>query len=197
MNILYLNNYNYTRGGAEKVFLEEAALLRRYGNSVYLFARKHPKNTSTEYDEYFPQPMVTDKLRLSRDSLRSVFRLFYAVDAKKCLEKMLHNFDLDVAHVHNIYGRITTSALDLLYSRNIPVIMTLHDYKLICPSYKLLYDNGICEACKNGAYYNAIRKRCHKGSYIASALYAGESYSTMFSTSTEKTSRFLPLRVVF
>ena len=54
MNILLLNNYYYLRGGAEKVFFEEASLLERYGHITYPFCRQHAQNQPSKYDCIFP-----------------------------------------------------------------------------------------------------------------------------------------------
>jgi glycosyltransferase involved in cell wall biosynthesis len=176
VNILSLNNYNYLRGGAERVFFDEARLLREHGNTVHVFARRHPQNVPSLHDSFFPSEMVTDSLKPTITCFRSFLQVFYSYDAKRHLAAMLKNISIDLAHAHNIYGRLTTSVLDLLHEHNIRVLMTLHDYKLICPSYKLMRAGAICEDCKHGTYYNAIRRRCHKGSFLASAIYACESY---------------------
>jgi glycosyltransferase involved in cell wall biosynthesis len=71
---------------------------------------------------------------------------------------------------------LTSSVLDILSDRKIPAVMTLHDYKLACPSYKFMFKDHICEDCKGARYYKAIKNRCHKESYWASAAIAIESY---------------------
>jgi glycosyltransferase involved in cell wall biosynthesis len=108
--------------------------------------------------------------------VRSFMGFFYSLDAKKNLKEMLNEIQVDVAHVHNIYGRLTTSVLDCFRKAAIPIVMTLHDYKVICPSYKMMHHNRICEDCKGHKYYMAILNRCHKDSIIASTIYAVETY---------------------
>ena len=175
MNILFLNNYNYIRGGAENVFLSEAGLTKSAGHGVNLFCRSHPDNKPDINARFFPSAMVTDSLKPSLDSLRSLSQMVYSREAAARLDQMLGEVPIDVAHAHNIYGRLTTSVLDCLYRHKIPVVMTLHDYKLICPSYKLMFRNRVCEACKGRRYYHAVLKGCHKESRIASAIYAAET----------------------
>jgi glycosyltransferase involved in cell wall biosynthesis len=103
---------------------------------------------------------------------------------------MLKNTKIDIAHAHNIYGRLTTSVLDVLHDNNIPIVMTLHDYKLICPAYTLLSQSNICEDCEGHLYYMAIKNRCHKESLIASTIYAFESYFNKIFKKYEKNVRF-------
>lgn len=176
-----LNNFNYLRGGAETVFLSEVALLKKQGHRVAVFSRKHPDNLPAEFERFFPSEMITDNLSPSAKGLRSLLGLFYSLESKKCLNAMLQEIRVDVAHVHNIYGRLTTSILDALNANGIPVVMTLHDYKLICPNYKLMHHGKICEDCLGDRYYNAVLNRCHKNSLIASAIYALEtSFNFLF-----------------
>jgi len=176
VDILYLNNYNYKRGGAESVFMAEAKLMERNGNAVHIFARNHPNNIPSQHDKYFPKQMVTDSVTITMAGLRSLLQLFYNFSAKKRLSNMLQAIHVDVAHAHNIYGGLTTSVLDLLSNKRIPILMTLHDYKLICPNYKLMRGGGICEDCKIGKFHMAIQNRCHKESLAASAIYACETF---------------------
>jgi glycosyltransferase involved in cell wall biosynthesis len=156
--------------------LSEIDLWEKKGNIAYVFSRKNPKNKPSKYEGFFPCEMVTDTVRPSVEGLRSLFNLFYSASARKNLDKMLKELSVEVAHAHNIYGRLTTSVLDCLYKAGIPVVMTLHDYKVICPNYKLMHHGKICEDCRDNEYYMAILNRCHKNSLIASSIYAFETY---------------------
>jgi glycosyltransferase involved in cell wall biosynthesis len=176
MQTLMLNNFNYLRGGAETVFLSEVALLKKQGHRVAVFSRQHPDNLPAQFERFFPSEMITDTLSPSAKGLRSLLGLFYSLESKKCLNAMLQETTGDVAHVHNIYGRLTTSILNSLFENRIPVVMTLHDYKLICPNYKLMHHGKICEDCRGNRFYNPILNRCHKNSLIASTVYALETY---------------------
>jgi glycosyltransferase involved in cell wall biosynthesis len=176
VDLLYLNNFNYRRGGAESVFLDEARLMEKRGHAVHVLSRHHAKNIPCKYDKFFIKEMKTDTLRPTIEGMRSLPRIFYSIDAKKHLRDLLNNFHVDVAHAHNIYGGLTTSVLDLLSARGIPTFLTLHDYKIICPSYKFMCKNRICEDCKSGNFYMAVLNSCHKNSLIASIIYAMESY---------------------
>lgn len=150
--------------------------MTRHGHAVHIFANQHPNNLKSRYDKYFPKEMVTDSLKPTIRGLRSLFQLFYNWNSKRGLANMLRNFPVQVAHAHNIYSRLTTSVLDLLHKKNIPVLMTLHDYKLICPNYKLMYNGHICEDCKDNKYFMAIWNRCHKNSIVASTIVSFEAY---------------------
>ena len=190
LDILYLNNYHYRRGGAESVFLAEKELMKKNGNTVHVFARKHPNNLSSENDKYFPRKMVTDSIKPTIEGLRSLPKLIYNFNAKKRLANMLQNIHIDMAHAHNIYGGLTSSVLDLISEKNIPIVMTLHDYKLICPNYRLMYRGRICEDCKPGKYYMAVLNKCHKDNHLASLIYAFETYFNQRCKKYKKNIRF-------
>ena len=165
--------------------------MEKHGHAVHIFARQHANNFASKYDMYFPREMVTDSLKPTISGLRSLWQIFYNWEAKRGLAKMLQDIPIDVAHAHNIYGGLTTSVLDLLYKRNIPILMTLHDYKLICPNYKLIAKGRICEDCKSGKFYMAVRNACHKDSLMASAIYACETYFNEWLKKYRENIRFL------
>lgn len=176
MNILLLNNYHYLRGGSERVFFDEIQLLGARGHKATSFARNHTETISSEYEEFFPEDIKTDSIHLSWKALKTLKEIMYSAKAKNSLHELLKRFPADIAHAHNIYGRLTSSVLDLLTRMDIPIVMTLHDYKLICPNYRMLNNGQICEACTGKHFYKSLINKCHKNSILASMVYALESY---------------------
>jgi len=176
LKFLFLNNYHYLRGGSERVFFGEIKLLKSYGHEVHSFARRHQRDLPASFSALFPEDIKTDSLHISLNSLRTLKEIIYSKETRNALSKVLEKFSPDLAHAHNIYGRLTTAILDLLHENNIPVVLTLHDYKLVCPSYKLMYDGHVCEDCRGKNFYMAVWNKCHKKSIAASAVYALESY---------------------
>ena len=176
VKIIYLNNYYYIRGGSERVFFGEMDIMKRYGHAVAGFSRKHPLDLPAQYDRFFPPNIVTERINLSWATVRTMKEIFYSRSARKGLEQLISSFKPDIAHIHNMYGRLTTSVLDLLAQKKIPIVMTLHDYKLACPSYLFMRNSRVCEDCKGGRFFMAVRNRCHKRSYAASTIVALESY---------------------
>src|SRR3989304_3822752 len=73
-----------------------------------------------------------------------------------------------------------SSIKDSAKSRKIPIVMTLHDYKLICPSYLMLLNSKPCERCKGRKFYNPLFTLCHKNNFLASAIYTIESYFNLW-----------------
>ncbi|MCX6799599.1 MAG: glycosyltransferase [Candidatus Falkowbacteria bacterium] len=64
----------------------------------------------------------------------------------------------------------------MIWINFIPMVMTLHDYKIICPNYQLFSNGKTCTDCAGGKYYNCLLKKCSKNSYAKSFLAMAEAY---------------------
>lgn len=178
MNIIFANNYHYLRGGCERIFFNEMEMLSVHGHDVACFSRQLSENTPSHYSRYFT-PYRKFEERPFIDKLFTAFNIVYSFESKSRFQEIVKHFDPDVIHGHNIYGGLTSSILDVARSKNIPFVMTLHDYKLICPSY-LMFSNGrVCEACRGRLFFNSVLNRCHKNKLIPSVVYALEAYFTL------------------
>ena len=175
MKILFLNNFYYLRGGSERVLFEEMRLLQKAGHEVAIFARSNTNNVPSAYEEHFPDEISFERSGF-RLSLSTAKEIIYSHSSRAGLRKVIDSFKPDLAHAHNIYGRLSTSVLDTLKETQIPTVLTLHDLKLLCPSYLMLNNGRVCERCKGNRFYNAIITRCHKQSYMASSVYALETW---------------------
>ncbi|MBI1854215.1 MAG: glycosyltransferase [Planctomycetes bacterium] len=175
MNVLFLNNYHYLRGGSERVFFAEMEALRDRGHRVVSFARRHAGDVPSTYAELFPRDLETASVRFSLRSLRTAGEMLYSRESARAVERLLDHEKPDVAHAHNVYGRLTRSVIAALRRRGVPVVLTLHDYKLVCPTYRLVRRGRICEECRGGRFHRAVVSRCHKESIFGSSLVAFES----------------------
>lgn len=180
MDLLYINNYSYLRGGSERIFLGEMQILKQHEHSVAAFARQSPHDDDSADYKFYPPNLETATLGFSWAALKTVKEIIYSNTVKKALASMIEYVRPDIAHAHNIYGRLTTSVLDVLQEKGVPVVMTLHDLKLLCPSYLMLNHGMVCERCKGKRFYNAILTKCHKNSYAASTIYAFETWLNHF-----------------
>lgn len=155
--------------------LDLAALQSARGDEVEFFAMSHPMNRPSEFESHFPENVEFNPPPSSiKGRMRAAGRLLYSPAAKRGMEKVLDQLRPDVVHLHNIYHQLSPSILRPLTDRHIPAVMTLHDYKLVCPTYLFLAHGEVCEACLGGHFYQAILKRCNEGSLTASSLNALE-----------------------
>jgi len=176
MKILLINKYFYRRAGAEKYFFDLAQLLESHGHEVAFFAMHHPKNEKTKWSKYFVKEVDLTARRGFMEDFETASNFVYSTEAKENLSKLLKEFKPDIVHMHNIYHQLSTSILDVLKKIAAPKVMTLHDYKLICPNYSLFTEGRVCERCWRHRYYQAIIHKCLQDSYAASALAAYEMY---------------------
>jgi glycosyltransferase involved in cell wall biosynthesis len=176
LTILHVNKYHYIKGGSEVVYFQTARVLSDHGHTNLFFSMHHPENQPCETSEYFvPQIDFTD-LKGIREVVHGSARILYYRKAKKLLSKLLDRHHVDIAHLHNVHHQISPSILHELKQRGIPVVITLHDYKMVCTSYNLLVEERPCEVCVRGNYYKAILHRCVKDSFLKSTLAALEMY---------------------
>jgi glycosyltransferase involved in cell wall biosynthesis len=175
MRVLQVNKFLYGGAGAETVMFRTADLLRTNGHEVSFFAMQDPRNVACAETGYFPQGRYYGEgqgvLRRARDAAASV----YSLEARKALRRLLQDQRPDVAHLHNVYHQLTLSVVDELAAQRIPIVMTLHDYKPVCPSYTLYVEDAPCRRCVTGHPGHAIAHRCIKGSRAASTVGAFEA----------------------
>lgn len=175
MKILQVNKFYYSRGGADKYFIDLSRELENSGNEVAIFSMQHPKNLETPYSKYFVSRFSFNE-GSKLNFLKAPGRIIYSLEAKRKFKKLVIDFKPDIIHIHNIYHQISPSILDVAHDYKIPVLMHLHDYKLICPNYQLFVNGQTCEDCKPKKYYNCIKKKCFKKSLAKSILAALEMY---------------------
>jgi glycosyltransferase involved in cell wall biosynthesis len=175
MRIAMANNYYYLKGGAERVLFEEKNILEAHGHQVPVFSQAHPYNEFSQYSDYYPP--FKDWRNISRfQKVPMALNIMYDHRTARGFNRFLEAADCDIVHAHNIYGGLTTSILDIAQKKTVPVVMTLHDYKLICPSYLMLNRGSVCEDCRSGRFIHCLLKTCHKESLTASCVYCMESY---------------------
>ncbi|MBC8184193.1 glycosyltransferase family 4 protein [candidate division KSB1 bacterium] len=180
LKILMVNKYYFIKGGAERYFFELTKVLESHGHEVIPFSMKHPNNYQTGFEEYFVSNIEfnhTSKIKKLMNSPAFAGRIIYSTSAKKKIEKLIKAVQPDIAHLHMIDHQLSASILHTLKKHNIPTIQTIHQYKLICPNYRLFNNNTnvICEKCMGGKYYHTIIQNCHKTRF-SSVLLCVEAY---------------------
>lgn len=165
MRILQINNNHYPKGGAEVVYLNTIKSLKDRGHDVIEFSQISEKEIRSDFKEYFIE------------NTSSLFNKLYNVKAAKNIRRLINDYNPEIAHFHNIIGGLSFSILHELKKQNIPVLVTIHDYRFLCPVYTFLDgQKNICELCKGGKYYNCFLKSCSPEGRFRSFILAMESY---------------------
>ncbi|MGZ4666264.1 MAG: glycosyltransferase family 4 protein, partial [Frankiaceae bacterium] len=177
MRILHVNKYLYRRGGAESYLFDLSDLQRQAGHEVACFGMQHPDNDVHPFARFFPRQIELEPAPPgARKKAAAVARMVWSSSSRRGLTACLDDFRPDVVHLHNIYHQLSPSILAATRAAGVPTVMTLHDYKLACPSYQLLDHGRVCDACITGGPWQAARRRCKDDSLGASAVLALESW---------------------
>jgi len=172
MKILQVNKFLYPKGGADKYCLTLISELEKLDNTVVPFGMADSRNLSSVWSDYFSENIDYHK---SGNRFKIVSRLIWNQEAALKFAKLLDETKPDLIHAHNIYHQLSPSILIEAKKRQIPVVMTLHDYKLVCPNYLLFTHGKHCERCLSGNYLNCLTHNCYY-SYTRSGLASLESF---------------------
>lgn len=122
MRILQVHNHYKISAGEDTVFYAEAALLESYGHRVDKFTLSNEDVNS-----------VTEKLG-------AALGVVYNTKSARMLKEKIKAFQPDIMHVHNFFPLVSPAVFDVAHKMGIPIVMTLHNYRLICPSAYLHYN---------------------------------------------------------
>lgn len=175
MKVLLIDVYNYNKGGAETVCFNTGDLLKAHGHEVIYFTLKWEENNPSPYSKYFPESKETRKGPLKQ--VKNMVNYFYHFEAAQKMEQLLKQEKPDIAHIHLMWGQITPSIFPVLKRHNIPIVFTVHDYRIVCPAYTFRDGSGrICEDCAGKHFYKCFTHTCTKDSKVMSAVMAAEQY---------------------
>lgn len=180
MKILMIDKYYFIKGGAERYAFELSRILEANGHTVVPFAMQHPDNFQTRYARYFVSNIEYNVSSLRQKmalGLKATARMIYSFEAKRKLEALIRDVEPDIAHLHMIEHQLSPSILHTLKKYNIPTIQTVHQYKLVCPNYRLYNPRtrSICLKCVGSHAWHPVFERCHKNSLMASLIISIES----------------------
>ena len=154
MKILFCHNFYQQAGGEDVAVANEMAMLKQHGHEVKLFS---VSNNSIK--------TLWHKLLVS-------FHLTYSNKYKTKLKNVIADFNPDIVHVHNFFPLLTPSVFGACKEMDVPVVHTLHNYRLICPS-ATLFVNGVCneESIEKNAYA-MVKYKAYQNSFIGTFLLA-------------------------
>jgi glycosyltransferase involved in cell wall biosynthesis len=176
MKVLLINACHFHRGGSERVYFNTANLLTAHGHDVFFFSTSDPQNEPNEFERYFVPNGNFREFSLLKKIVRTPSYLF---NTRACvnLGKLIDDLKPDVAHVHIFYAGLSVSVLRTLKKHKIPVVHTVHDYRLLCPVNTFIdKTDSICELCKDKHFYHCLKKRCSEGKFLQSAMVTLEAY---------------------
>lgn len=152
MRILIVHNHyrSDAPSGEDSVVQQESAGLRALGHEVKLFER-------------FSDDIVA--MNPARKALAATNALT-GVTSRRPFREALHTFRPDVVHVHNLFPLVSPSVFGECVRARVPVVATLHNYKLLCARGDMYRDDAPCSECGTGTVRPALRHRCYHGSLL-------------------------------
>ncbi len=152
--VLIVHNYYQIPGGEDTVVANEKELLENHGYRVILYTRNNSEMKEFSFLKKLFLPVT------------SVFSLRTYRDIKRIIKEQ----KINVVHVHNTLSLISSSVYYAALSLRVPVVQTLHNYRLICAN-GLLYRGGhICEECVKAGCRCAVRHSCYRGSKLQTIM---------------------------
>lgn len=145
-NVVIVNDFNYVQGGASKVAIETAILLKEKFK-VYFFSAVNKKEQDIEGITYISTNQ--NEAMLEKNKLKGIINGLYNFKAKRKLKKLLLTLDNSntIIHVHGWTKALSSSVFDIAFKMKFKVILTLHDYFTACPNggYFNYKQNKICK----------------------------------------------------
>jgi glycosyltransferase involved in cell wall biosynthesis len=190
MVVLQINKFFWPKGGAERYFFTVSEELENRGHQVVHFSMDHLDNLPSPYSRYFVSRKDYESPAGVVQTIKQAASFIRSREAARKIRDLVRDHKPDVAHLHNIYHQLTPSIIAALSDAGVPVVMTLHDYKLICPNYDHFAGGEYCYRCRGAKYFQAAFTRCG-GSFARSALLSLEAYWQQISGVYKRVSRFI------
>jgi glycosyltransferase involved in cell wall biosynthesis len=156
MKIVLVHNTYQHPGGEDVVFRNESDLLKNAGHQIVVYQR-----SNHEVSQY----VSVRQLVLAK-------RTIWASDTRREFRKLLLQEKPDVVHVHNTFVRVSPSIYWACRDAQVPVVQTLHNYRLLCPGATFFRDGKVCEECMEHGVWRGVRYGCYRGSRPATAVVA-------------------------
>lgn len=149
-NILIVHNYYQIPGGEDTVVENEKTLLETHGHDVVLYTRSNSE---------------LSKMRKVSKLLLPITTIFNPRTYKD-IKKLIVENQIDVVHVHNTLNLISPSVYYAARAMKVPVVQTVHNFRLVCPGATFYRDGHICEDCLRHGLKCSVKHSCYRGSKI-------------------------------
>lgn len=157
MKILIVHNFYQYTGGEDSVLQSESALLKQHGHEILLFTKDNKEIIAYNF---------LQKAKFIQNTIynRTIQAEFYS---------QIEKFKPDIVHVHNTFPLISPAIYDVCLEKKIPIIQTLHNFRLACPGALFYRENQVCEACLGKKIpWPGVISRCYRNSRIQSGIVA-------------------------
>ena len=156
LHILQVHDYYKISGGEDRVVENERELLREHGHKVWLYARRNGELAKMTPWEKLCLPFTT----------------VFSLKTYREVKRLIREKKIDVVHVHNTLPLISPSVFYAAFAAGVPAVMSVHNFRLLCPG-ALFFRNGkVCEECVERGLHRSVRYGCYRGSRAQTLLCA-------------------------
>jgi glycosyltransferase involved in cell wall biosynthesis len=152
--VLLVHNAYQQAGGEDSVVASELALLRDKGHEVIEMRRDNQQVAA-----------------MGRASLAA--QTLWSCSTRTEAQALLREHRPAVVHVHNTFPLISPSLYWACAKAGVPVVQTLHNFRLACPQAMFLRDGKVCESCLGKTPWPALVHGCYRESRAQTAVVVG------------------------
>lgn len=148
--VLIVHNYYQIPGGEDTVVANEKKMLEEHGHKVILYSRNNGELKQMSMLQKFVLPITT---------------IFNARTYKE-IKRIIETEDIDIVHVHNTLNLVSPAVYYAARAMKVPVVQTVHNFRLLCPGATLYRDGHICEDCVECGLWCAVKRKCYRESRV-------------------------------
>lgn len=148
LRILQVHNAYQIPGGEDVVVANEKKLLEMNGNEVFSYSRNN--------DEL--------KTMNAFQKLLIPFTAVYSFKTYREVKKLIRENKIDIVHVHNTLMVVSPSVFYAAFHCHVPVVQTLHNFRMLCPAGSYFRGDRICEECSEKGLQCSLKYGCYRGS---------------------------------
>lgn len=148
--ILIVHNYYQIPGGEDTVVANEKKLLEEHGHQVVLYTRHNSELKSFSKIQKLLLPIST----------------IFSMKTYREVKALIKREKIDMVHVHNTLNLVSPSVYYAAFQCKVPVVQTIHNFRLLCPGATFYRDGHICEDCSSKGLGCAVKHSCYRGSKL-------------------------------
>lgn len=152
--VLMVHNYYQIPGGEDTVVANEKRMLEEHGHKVILYTRDNSELKEMGLFRKLLLPITT------------IFNSKTYFDVKQIIKKE----KIDIVHVHNTLNLISPAVYYAAKAMKVPVVQTIHNFRMLCPGATFYRDGHICEDCVSKGLKCAVKHKCYRGSRLQTLI---------------------------
>ena len=152
--VLIVHNYYQIPGGEDTVVANEKKMLEEHGHKVVLYSRNNSE--------------IKEMSKLQK--LKLPFTTIFNPRTYKDIKKLIKEENINVVHVHNTLNLISPAVYYAALSCKVPVVQTIHNFRLLCPGATFYRDGHICEDCVQQGLKCAVKHGCYRDSKVQTLI---------------------------